>query len=212
VLQGGERLNPDQEGNPLATVVRVYQLKGDETLQAMDHRTVWEKGKEAFGEEFVAEEERTIYPHNGELIEIEPDPATTHVVAVALFREPTGTSWFRVWEMPRFHGDRVCLDERQGRKTDDPCFLVLLDENRVDGGHTAPPGFDMKAAGIGCPPPPLKVKPPAPEKKKQKKQKKPDGEKLKKAKEASETEPPAAPEGPSAPEAPQAPEAPGGGG
>jgi type VI secretion system VasD/TssJ family lipoprotein len=219
LVQPAEIINPDDKGDSLATVLRFYQLSGDVALSTLDFRDAWQKGKEAFGEEFLAEEERTIYPGRPELIELEPDPKATHIVAVAIFREPQGVSWFRTWEVPKYHGDSVCIAERKHETYPDPCFYVLIDRNTLDGGHTPPPGFDAKKVSVQCPGPPLKVKPPQPTSKKEEKKKKRDLKKLKKLEKAKDAkvpeakapEAPGAPEAPKGPEAPAAPEAPGGG-
>lgn len=211
VVQPTAALNPDETGAPLPTVLRLYQLSSDEAVPMLDFRETWQKGKEVFGDSFVAEDERQIYPGKAELIEIEPDPKATHILAVALFREPTGINWYRLWDVPKYHGDSVCLAQKNKKTWADPCFYVLLDGSLVDGGHAPPPGFDKTAIAIECPGPPLKMKPPAPEPEKKKKKKK----KLKDAKapevpEAPKTpEAPAAPEAPGAPAAPEAPAAPG---
>ncbi len=215
LVQPHTDINPDENGEALPTVMRFYQLNSDEAIPTLDFADTWQKGKEVFGDSFIAEDERQIFPGKPEQIEIEPDPKAAIIVAVALFREPTGLNWYRVWEVPKFHGDSVCLAERQKKAWPDPCFYVSVERSVVDGGHTPPPGWDKTQTTLACPGPPLKVKPPAPEtgkKKKKKKPKKPDLEKAKKAKAASETQPPetpTAPEAPSAPEAPTAPEAPG---
>jgi len=211
LVQPAESINPDEQGESLATVIRIYQLSGDVALSTLDFRDAWQKGKDAFGDEFLAEEERTIYPGRPELVELEPDPKATHIVAVAIFREPNGVSWYRTWDVPKYHGDSVCLAERQHKTWEDPCFYLLIDRNTLDGGHTPPPGFDASKAGVQCPGPPLKIKPPPPPSKKDDKKKKKDLKKLKKlekAKDAKAPEGPEAPEAPGAPEAPKGPEAP----
>jgi len=213
VVQPTAKMNPDEAGEALPTVVRFYQLSSDEAVPMLDFRETWEKGKDVFGDSFLAEDERQFYPDKPEVIEIEPDPKATHILAVALFRQPAGISWYRLWEVPKYHGESVCLAERSKKTWADPCFYLLIDGSAVDGGHNPPPGWDKTKIAIECAGPPLKVKPPAPEPKKKKKKKK-DLKKLKDAKapeqpEAPATEAPAAPEGPAAPEAPTAPEAPG---
>jgi type VI secretion system protein VasD len=206
LIQPTDQLNPDDEDNPLPTVVRVYQLSGDTSLQMIDFKQVWEEGgKVAFGDEYISEEELTIYPERPDMLEIEPDAKASHFLAVAIFREPMGQSWYRVWEVPKYHGHSVCAAERKGKPLPDPCFFVYLDRNQADGGHTAPAGFDKSKAGVECPGPPLKTPPPEPVDKKKKKKKKKRKLKLEDAKKAEGAEAPSTPEAPSGPEAPSAP-------
>jgi hypothetical protein len=143
-----------------------------------------------------------VYPDKPEVVEIQPAGDMTHVVAVAIFREPIGRDWFRVWERPKYHGHSVCSAQKKGQKWPDPCFYVQLDRYLVDGGHTAPAGFDKKKVTIECPGPPMKTPPPEPQPGKKKKKKKKPKVKLEDAKKLEGAEAPEAPEGPSAPEAP----------
>jgi type VI secretion system VasD/TssJ family lipoprotein len=234
VVQPTEEINLDPEGTPRATSLRIYQLKGGRSLDVpLDFRQVWQDAKSSFGEELLKEEELTIYPGKPDVFEIKPEDEATHFVAAAIFREPVGSAWYAEWETPKFHGDSVCLAEKKKQTYEDPCFLVFMEGSQIDGGHKPPPGMDVKAIPIACPPPPLTVKPAPPEEGKKKKKKKKGKLKDKaadaqdkgaeaqegadkaqgasdKAQGASDTvEKVGNPEAPSAPEAPEAPTAPG---
>lgn len=157
-----ELMNMDDEGNPRTTVLRVYQLKGGRTLDAMDFDTVFKTPEDFFGDELMGQKELPVYPERPEVIDIDIVPEATHVVAVALFREPTGNTWYSEWEVPMFHGYSVCNAEtRKQPKWEDPCFYLTIEGTEVDGGHEPPPAFDPdKFEGLKCPPKPLKVQPP----------------------------------------------------
>ena len=236
VVQPTADINPDPEGTPRATSLRIYQLKGGRSLDVpLDFEKVWENAAEAFGDELLKEEELTIYPDKIDVFEIEPIPEATHFVAAAIFREPLGSSWYAEWEAPLYHGDSVCMAEKKKQTYEDPCFLIFMEGSQIDGGHKPPPGMEMDKIPIKCPPEPLKVKP-APEvdpkqkkKEERKKKRKERRAKLKdKAGDAQETGEDAqgkadAAEGagdkasnvgekvsnPEAPEAPEAPDVPG---
>ncbi len=170
-----ELMNMDDEGNPRTTVLRIYQLQGGRTLDSMDFDSVFENPTEFFGDELVGEKELPVYPERAEVIEIEAVPEATHVVAVALFREPTGNTWYREWEVPQFHGHSVCRAEKTKEEWGDPCFYLTIEGTELDGGHQPPPAFDAdKFEGLSCPDKPLKIKPPEDTGKKKKKRKKRD--------------------------------------
>lgn len=170
-----ELMNMDGEGNPRATVLRVYQLQGGRTLDSMDFDSVFEDPAEFFGDELLAEKEFPVYPERPEVIEIEVVPDATHVVAVALFREPTGNTWYREWDVPQFHGHSVCRAEIAKQTWSDPCFYLTIEGTELDGGHEPSPAFDAdKFPGLMCPGKPLKIKPPEDTGKKKKKRKKRD--------------------------------------
>lgn len=207
LIQPTDQLNLDDEGNPLSVVFRIYQLKGDTTLDIISFDKVWEEGgKVAFGDEYLDEKEFIVYPDKPDVIEIEPNPEATHFLAVAIFRDPIGQDWYRVWDVPKWHGHSVCAAQGRGEAWPDPCFYVLLDGYLVDGGHTPPSGWNKQTfAEVQCPGPPMKTPPPPPQNDKKKKKKR---KKLKDLKDAKVPETPETPQAPSAPEAPTAPEAP----
>lgn len=172
VVVQSEQINLDTEGTPSATTLRIYQIKGGRSLDIpLDFREVWKTSGETFGDELLKEEELTIYPDKPDVFEIEPDPEATHVVAAAIFREPVGNAWYSEWEVPLFHGDSVCAAEKKKQVYEDPCFLIFMEGSLIDGGHEPPPGMDEDLIPITCPPPPLKVKPAEPTKKKKKRKK-----------------------------------------
>lgn len=171
-VQASDDINLDIEGNAQTTTVRLYQLSGGRSLDLpLEFRQVWQSDEEAFGDELLKKEELTIYPDKGELFEIVPEEGATHFVAAAIFREPVGSSWYVEWEVPEFHGYSVCAAEKKKQTYEDPCLLISMEGSFVDGGHKAPPGIDVEAIPIACPPPPLKVKPAEPTKEKKKKKK-----------------------------------------
>jgi type VI secretion system VasD/TssJ family lipoprotein len=204
VVQASENLNPDAEGNPLSVQLRIYQLAGDQTLEMIDFEQVWHEGGEvAFGDDYLAEEVATIHPGRPDHLEIKPEADARFVVATAIFNEPIGQDWFRVWEVPKYHGHSVCNAKKKKKPWPDPCFHVLLDRFAIDGGHTPPSGWDAEAMGeLQCPGAPMTTPPPdIPEddgkKKKKKKGKKVDLEDAKKAQEGADKA-----QGVEAPEAP----------
>ncbi len=209
VIQPDEMLNLDDEGEPLSVQLHVYQLSGDESVDVIDFDTVWEQGGEAaFGDDFISEEEITVYPGRNDVLELTPDPAAKFVLAAAIFREPLGQDWFRLYEVPRYHGHSVCSAKRKGTPWPDPCFHVLLERSLLDGGHTPPTGWNADGHAVQCPGAPLTT-PPVELKDDGKKKKKKKRKKLKDAKAPEAPEQPTAPEAPSKPEAPAAPQKPG---
>ncbi|MEM6292930.1 MAG: type VI secretion system lipoprotein TssJ [Myxococcota bacterium] len=203
IIQPDEMLNPNDEGEPLSVQLHVYQLSGDESVDIIDFETVWEKGGEvAFGDDFISEEEITVYPGKNDVLELTPDPAAKFILAAAIFREPLGQDWFRLYEVPRYHGHSVCSAKKKGQPWPDPCFHVALERYLLDGGHTPPSGWDKDAQTLVCPGPPMKT-PPVEVKDDGKKKKK--KKKRKKLKDAEAPEQPEQPEAPAKPEAPAAP-------
>ncbi|MFN0062490.1 MAG: type VI secretion system lipoprotein TssJ [Myxococcaceae bacterium] len=89
----GARLNPDAMGRSLPTLVRVLQLKGTTRLEDADFAGVFSRAADVLGEDLVRTDEFTVDPDSSDSRWIERDPKAAHVVAVGVFRQPTGTQW-----------------------------------------------------------------------------------------------------------------------
>lgn len=209
VIQPDEMINLDDEGEPLAVQLHVFQLKGDESVEVIDFETVWQEGGEvAFGDDFISAEQITVYPGKDHVLEVTPDPAAKFILAAAIYREPLGQDWFRLYEVPRYHGNDVCTAQAKKQEWPDPCFHVLLERSLLDGGPTPPTGWDTEAQTLQCPGKPSKT-PPVELKDDGKKKPKKKRKKLKDREAPEAPEQPEQPEAPAKPEAPSAPEKPG---
>lgn len=208
VAGAGKRVNPNDDGEPLPTVVRIYQMRGELAAEGVTPTEMWESEKaEDLGEDFLAVDELTLVPDSRDIRTIPLKEETTHLMAAGLFRETVGTTWYTIYEVPRRHPENVCARDPVGKDIPDPCFFVFLDRSEVSGGEMPPAGF--QAENVQCAP---LGPPPKPEEKKRRKwrdRKKLDEKELDdplKSKEIEEKT--TAPEMPSAPEAPSKPEVP----
>ncbi len=61
-LQASQRLNPGEHGEALATVVRLYQLKGTAKIANASFDDLLDHDRDALGEDFLAVQEVTINP------------------------------------------------------------------------------------------------------------------------------------------------------
>jgi type VI secretion system VasD/TssJ family lipoprotein len=100
VVTASDRTNPDDQGQALATVVRVYQLKGLSRLENADFEDIWLKGEETLADDLVKVEEMTLFPKDEQAHTIDVAEGVSYLVAVALFRKPAGVSWRAVYELP----------------------------------------------------------------------------------------------------------------
>lgn len=151
-LQASAQVNPGEKGEALATVVRLYQLKGTGKLQGASFDDILDHDKETLGEDFVGVSELTINP--GETLDppLVRSPDANYLAAVALFRRPAGTTWRAVQRLAppdpqHCHPpDAKKSDQNGGKdKTDKkdrnanlgaissrPVTRFTLDENRVN--------------------------------------------------------------------------------
>lgn len=99
-LRASDRLNPDDQGRPLSTVVRVYQLKSIAKLERAEFDDIWLHAADTLDGDLIKVDEFTLYPTDKVLKPLELDKETAFVAAVALFRKPAGFSWRSVAELP----------------------------------------------------------------------------------------------------------------
>jgi type VI secretion system VasD/TssJ family lipoprotein len=123
-------LNPDDKGEALATVVRLYQTKGMGKLAAASFDEFLDHDKDILGDDYIGMREVTINP--GERI---ADPAprnadAAYLVAVALFRKPVADSWRAVKKLappdPQFCHAADKSDRTPGT------VQFVLDDNRIE--------------------------------------------------------------------------------
>jgi len=158
VIGAGTRVNPNDEGEALPTVVRVFQMRGELAAEDIDPEQVFEVEKaEELGEDFLAFDELLMAPSSSDLRTIPLKEEATHLMAAGLFRQTLGRTWYTLYEIPRQHADSVCARDPVGKDIPDPCFFVFADRSEVSGGEVPPPNFG--AEGVQCAPlgPPPKV-------------------------------------------------------
>jgi type VI secretion system VasD/TssJ family lipoprotein len=131
VLRASDRLNPGEKGEALATVVRLYSLKGADKLSDAPFEEILDRDTQALGEDLVSKSELTLHP--AERIEqpLKRPDGVMYVAVVALFRQPTGTSWRVLYRLPEPDPNH-CHPDAKGRKKAPRPVPVLLEENRVE--------------------------------------------------------------------------------
>jgi type VI secretion system VasD/TssJ family lipoprotein len=150
LIQAGAVLNPGDDGQPWPTAVTHYQLRGDPKAPEhppLDSSIVLSRGDAAFGELLLERREYTAFPDTRARVVVPLGPETTHLVAVAHFREPLGDAALLVFPVP---------DAAATTRTThpaDPCLYLGLERSELDGGPFPPPGFDPAAFATTCPPP-----------------------------------------------------------
>jgi type VI secretion system protein VasD len=132
-LRATAHLNLSDKGEPLATVVRVYQLKGTGKIAVASFDDLLDHDKDALGEDFVAMQEITVNPGATLDPPLVRSPEATHVAIVALFRKPASTTWRTIEKLPP-SDPQYCHPappDKKGATLKDPTLHVQLDESRV---------------------------------------------------------------------------------
>lgn len=154
-IQAAADLNLDGDGNPLPTVVRVYQLSGDLATRSLDFTEMWEDGKTALGDEFISEKEFQIYADSSEVIQIKPEKDARYILAFGGFQQAVGNTWYTVYEIPDTYGKQACelkAEEKDPATLGQPCVYLYMERNQIDGGKNVPPGFDKSKVEVTCTP------------------------------------------------------------
>jgi type VI secretion system VasD/TssJ family lipoprotein len=132
-LHASAHLNLSDKGEPLATVVRVYQLKGTGKISVASFDDLLDHDKDALGEDFVAMQELTVNPGATLDPPLVRSPEATHVVIVALFRKPASTTWRTIEKLPP-PDPQYCHPappDKKGGTLKDSTLHVQLDESRI---------------------------------------------------------------------------------
>jgi type VI secretion system protein VasD len=137
-LKADARLNLSERGEPLATVVRIYQLKGTGKIAVASFDDLMDHDRDTLGEDFVAVQEVTVLPG----AKLEPPlfrgADATHVAVVGLFRRPTSTAWRAIEKLPpadpQFCHPAADVTKKSDKPAPTPKDSTLrfsLEENRV---------------------------------------------------------------------------------
>jgi type VI secretion system protein VasD len=154
-IQAAADLNLDEEGNPLPTVVRIYQLNGDLATRSLDFTELWNDHEAALGDEYISDKEFQIYPDSSELIPITVAKDARYLLVFGVFQQPVGNTWFRVYPIPDTFGRQSCELKDEGKDPatlGQPCAYFFMERNQIDGGKSIPPGFDKSKVEATCTP------------------------------------------------------------
>ncbi len=134
------RLNPTEFGDARPVQLRLYQMKSDARFNSAEFQDIWKSDQKALGEDMVAMQELSIYPESRTEVRFERDESALNIVAAALFRNPSGRTWWTSFELPPAPGKGDCGAACEDGKCDggtplNPHYVVWLDGTRVDDGE-----------------------------------------------------------------------------
>ncbi len=99
-LRAGERLNPDEQGNPLPTQVHVYQLKAPARMEAAEFDDLYRRPKETLGEDLLQADDLVLGPGQQQTRTVARDKGARYLAVVAVFRRPAGPTWRSIVQLP----------------------------------------------------------------------------------------------------------------
>jgi type VI secretion system protein VasD len=139
-ILASSRLNPTEYGEARPVQLRLYQMKTDARFNFAEFQDVWKNDQKALGDDMVAMQELSIYPESRTEVRFERDESALNVVAAALFRNPSGRTWWSSFELPPPPGKGDCSMNCKDGSCDggtplNPHYVVWLDGTRVDDGE-----------------------------------------------------------------------------
>lgn len=113
-IRATDRLNLDENGDALPTVVRLYQLKTIGALEQASFDDIWTNAAETLGESLVSVDEMVLYPGEEETRGLERNPEAFYIVAMAGVRRPQGNSWRTIMPLPQPAAQQAAATEAGG--------------------------------------------------------------------------------------------------
>jgi type VI secretion system VasD/TssJ family lipoprotein len=158
VIRGGENLNPNDVGQALPVEIRVYQLKSPTKMEESEFDVIWRNDRETLGQDIAKVDTMYLYPGQRVARAFRREEGVTHVVAVAIFRRPSGQSWRTIYELPPPPGDQQCAAQQgaDAGPIQDPRYFFFLDEYFIeslgdDPGDDTPDGGRLPGRLPGIP-------------------------------------------------------------
>lgn len=100
-LKASSTLNPNEEGQSLPVLVRIYLLRQPQKFLDADFATLWKSDEDALGQDIVKREEITLFPDSDYTLDFEriKKSGATHLAVVGIFRKPDEKCWRQLIEM-----------------------------------------------------------------------------------------------------------------
>jgi len=95
------RLNPDDSGQSLPTVIRIYQLKAASKAEAAQFEDIYRRDKEILGEDLLQVDELVLSPGDTARKTMAGNKAAGAVMVVGVFRRPSGNAWRIITELQK---------------------------------------------------------------------------------------------------------------
>jgi type VI secretion system protein VasD len=130
LLEASERLNPDDRGNSLSTIVQVLQLKDIRRLEASEFQDVWQRSKEVLEDDLIASDELTLEPGQRLTRQLARDPKATYIVVLGVFRRPAGQVWRSILRLQEVTPELCAAAKKPGAQP--PPLHFYLEDYRVE--------------------------------------------------------------------------------
>ncbi len=118
-ITAAQRLNPDERGEALPTMFRMYLLGSAAKADSAPYEDLYRGEKETLGEDVLAMDELVLSPGETVTKRIAADKPARALLVLGVFRRPTGTSWREIVPIERgrpravgFHAEDYRVERR----------------------------------------------------------------------------------------------------
>jgi type VI secretion system protein VasD len=118
-ITAAQRLNPDEKGESLPTMFRIYLLGSAAKADSAPYEDLYRGEKESLGEDVLATDELVLSPGDTVTKRIAADKPARALLVLGVFRRPTGTSWREIVPIERgrpravgFHAEDYRVERR----------------------------------------------------------------------------------------------------
>lgn len=137
-IEATDRMNPDESGRPLPTVVRIYQLGSIGQAETATFEELWQNDAEILGDAMLGKDELTMFPESRVSREFERNPDANFIMGMAIVRRPTGVSWRTILQLPPPASEAQCaaLQQNPDEAPSEPPTVKLafeLDDYQIEG-------------------------------------------------------------------------------
>jgi type VI secretion system protein VasD len=119
-LTAATRVNPDEKGESLPTLVRVFQLTVPTKLEGATLESLYRDEKQTLGEQLLQVDELLLAPGESAHKTLARSKDARYVAVVGVFRRPAGLTWRKVVALPT------------GGGAADTKLMFVLEDYRVD--------------------------------------------------------------------------------
>jgi type VI secretion system VasD/TssJ family lipoprotein len=100
-IAAAPRLNPDERGESLPTMFRVYLLGSAAKAESASYEDLYRGVKEALGDDVIAGDELVLSPGETGTKKLSGEKPAHALLVVGVFRRPSGTSWREIVPIER---------------------------------------------------------------------------------------------------------------
>lgn len=100
-VAAGQRLNPDERGEPLPTMFRMVLLGSAAKAESASYEDMYRGAKEALAEDVLASDEVVLSPGESQTRKLIGEKPARALLVYGVFRRPAGTSWREIVPIDR---------------------------------------------------------------------------------------------------------------